>query len=99
MAIATLQMPPENLVSMGARLFLLAFEHEGDFDLINKRIATLEKLTYEETRKEAEETLSRRNSRRIAILCEGLTPKEKDFRYELISKEELIHQGTFVAWK
>lgn len=99
MAIATLQMPPENLSMMGARLFLLAFDYEGDFQLVNKRIASLEKLTYDEMRREAEETLSRKNTRRIAILCEGLTPKEKDFRYELISKEELVNHGTFVAWK
>lgn len=99
MAIANLQMPPENLSLMGARLFLLAFDHEGDFQLINKRIASLENLTYEQTRKEAEETLSRRNTRRIAILCEGMTPKEKDFRYELVSKEELQTRGTFIAWR
>lgn len=99
MAIVSLQMPPENLSYMGARLFLLAFDYDGDFQLINKRIASLENLTYDETRREAEETLSRKNSRRIAVLCEGITPKEKDFRYELISKEEIINQGTFVAWK
>lgn len=99
MAIASLQMPPENITLMGGRLFLLGFDQDGDFQLISKRIASLEKLTYEQMRKEAEETLSRRNTRRIAILCEGMTPKEKDFRYELISKEELQSHGTFVAWR
>ena len=99
MAIVSLQMPPENITLMGGRLFLLGFDQDGDFQLISKRIASLEKLTYEQMRKEAEETLSRRNTRRIAIFCEGMTPKEKDFRYELISKEELQSHGTFVAWR
>ena len=92
-------MPPENLLFMGARLFQLAFEFDGNFHLVSKRIAALEKVTYDETRKVAEETLSRQNSKRIAVLLEGMTPKEKDFRYELITKENLLNQGTFVAWK
>jgi insulysin len=99
MAIANLQMPPENLSLMGGRLFLLGFDFDGDFQLINKRIAALQNLTYEQTRKEAEETLSRKNTRRIAILYEGLTPKDNDFRYEMVSKEELQTHGTFVAWR
>jgi len=99
MAIANLQMPPENLNLMGARLFLLGFDFDGDFQLINKRISALQNLTYEQTRREAEETLSRKNTRRIAILFEGTTPKENDFRYEIVSKEELQTHGTFVAWR
>ncbi len=99
MAITSLEMPPENLMLMGTRLFLLGFDYEGDFQLINKRIAALEQLTYAQTREIAVETLSRKNSKRIALLFEGMTPKEKDFRYELISKEDLLDQGTFVAWK
>lgn len=99
MAVANLQMPPENLSLMGARLFLLGFDFDGDFQLINKRIAALQNLTYEQTRREAEETLSRKNTRRIAILFEGTTPKENDFRYEHVSKEELQTHGTFVAWR
>ncbi|MBS0629674.1 MAG: insulinase family protein [Verrucomicrobia bacterium] len=99
MAIASLEMPPENIALMGTRLFILGFDHDGDFQLINKRIGSLEKLTYDQIRKEAEETLSRRNTRRIAILCEGMTPKEKDFRYELTTKEDLQSHGTFVAWR
>ena len=100
MAIASLEMPPENLLTMGTRLFLLGFDYDADFHLIDKRIAALQKLTYEQTRLDAEEFLSRKNTRRIAVLVEGVAPsKDKDFRYELISKDELQHQGTFVAWK
>lgn len=99
MAIASLKMPPENLLLMGSRLFTLAFNYDGDFQLVDKRIDALEKLTYEETRQAANAYFSRSNTRRVAILMEGVMPKEKDFRYELISKDELQHQGTFVAWE
>ena len=100
MAIASLQMPPENLLTMGTRLFILGFDYDADFHLIDKRIAALQKLTYEQTRLDAEAFLSRKNTRRIAVLVEGVAPsKDKDFRYELVSKDELQLQGTFVAWK
>lgn len=99
MSITSLQMPPENLSRMATRLSQLAFDFDGDFQLIEKRIASLEALTYEETREAAKEYLSRKNTRRIAILTEGITPKEKDFRYQEISKKDLLQQGTFVAWK
>jgi len=99
MLITTLQSPPENLKLMGERLFTLAFDYDGDFQLINKRIASLQALTYEEMQKAADEFISRENTRRIAILIEGATPKENDFRYEIVTKEDLHHQGSFVAWK
>ncbi len=97
MAIATLQIPPENLAINGARLFLLGFEYDGDFDLIDKRIAALQKVSYEETREMADEFLSRKNTRRLAFLLEGVVPKEKDFRYELVSKEDIVRDGVFVT--
>ncbi|MDN3505853.1 MAG: insulinase family protein [Simkaniaceae bacterium] len=97
MAIANLQIPPENLALNGVRLFLLAFDYDGDFAHIDKRIEALKKVTYEETREMANAALSRQNSKRLALLLEGVTPKEKDFRYEMISKEDLIQDGTYVT--
>lgn len=97
MAITTLQIPAENLITNASRLFLLGFDYDGDFRLIEKRIHALEKLTYEETRAMAAEILSRQNPRRLAVLMEGVVPKEKNFRYELISKEDLLRNGTYVT--
>ncbi|NGX26394.1 MAG: Protease 3 [Chlamydiae bacterium] len=97
MSITSLQIPPENLAINGARLFLLGFDYEGDFQLLDKRIAALKNVTYDETRNMANEYLSRKNTRRLAILLEGVVPKEKDFRYELVSKEDLLQDGVYVT--
>ncbi|NGX38884.1 MAG: Protease 3 [Chlamydiae bacterium] len=99
MAITSLEMPPENLLLMGTRLFLLAFDYDGAFELINHRIAALKELTYEELHARAAEYFSRKNSRRLAILVEGTMPKDRNFRYDVVTKEELKDSGTFVAWK
>jgi insulysin len=98
-AIQSLEMPPENLLLNGMRLFLLGFEYNGNFELIEKRINALKELTYSEIKSAAEEFFSRQNSRRIAILIEGQMPKEKEFSYESISIQDLQSQGQFIAWK
>jgi len=97
MAISSLKMPPENLNLSAARLFSLGFDYDGDFQLVDKRIDALEKLTYDETRKDAILFLSRLNTRRLAILLEGVPQKDRDFRYELTSKKDLRTEGKFVT--
>jgi insulysin len=99
MAIKTLQIPPENLERMAGRLFLLGFNCGGDFNFIEKRIEALEKLTYEQLRHDAIDFLSRSNSKRIAVLVEGLTPKEKEFRYQMLTKEALLEHGSYLTKK
>lgn len=99
MAIQSLQMPPENLPMMAHRLYQLAFKYGADFEWINKRITALKTLTYEEVEIAAKETLSRKNTKRIAVLTEGITPKDNQYQYTEMSKEDLQRQGTFVAWK
>lgn len=97
MSIATLQIPEENLITSAGRLFLLGFDYDGDFHLIEKRVHALEQLTYEETRAAACDIFSRKNTRRLAVLMEGAVPREKNFRYELVSKEDLLRGGTYVT--
>lgn len=97
MAIRSLEMPPENLTGSAARLFTLAFDYGGDFDLIDKRIRALQALTYEQTQQEAIATLSRLNKRRLAILLEGAAQKDREFRYETTSKKDLRAGGRFVT--
>ena len=77
----------------------MGFEQEGDFNLLEKRIEALEAITYEDVKNAAMDFFSRGNQRRLAVLMEGTTPKEHDFRYEVISKEQLVEQGSFVTWQ
>jgi insulysin len=98
-AIETLRQPPENLTLNGAQLFTMGFDYDGDFALVDKRVNALENVTYDETRALAERSFSRQNAKRLALLIEGLTPKERDFRYEMVSEDTLIHDGTFVTKK
>ncbi|MES2345584.1 MAG: insulinase family protein [Chlamydiota bacterium] len=99
MLITSLQMPPENMQGMALRLSTFAFDYEGDFDWINKRIASVESITYEQFITGAKTFLSRGNARRLAILVEGVLAEENDFHYERISKEDIHALGTFVTWR
>ncbi len=99
MLVTTLQMPPENLAGMAARLNTLAFDYQGDFHWIDKRIESVKALTYEHLRAQAEQFFSRDNSRRLAILMEGAETSDSRFRYEQVSKEDICDLGTYVSWK
>lgn len=99
MLITSLQMRPENLSGLSKRLTTLAFEYNGDFDLIEKRIASLESLTYGQIHQLAEEFFARSNTQRLAVLTEGVLPKEKSFRYVITNQDSLRGQGTYLAWK
>ncbi|NDD57658.1 MAG: hypothetical protein EBZ47_00175 [Chlamydiae bacterium] len=97
--ITTLQMPPENMSGMAARLNSLAFDYDGDFQFLEKRIESVQKVTYDQLKKDAISFLSRKNSRRLAILMEGVLSAENDFRYEPVAKEEICSMGTYVSYR
>jgi insulysin len=97
--IVTLQMPPENLPSMGRRLARLAFDHDGDFSRFEKQVTAVSKLKYEQFLADAEKFLSRNNLRRLAILMEGVLTPENDFRYERVSKEDICDLGVYISSK
>jgi len=99
MLITTLQMPPENMFGMAAKLNTLAFDYEGDFTFIDKRIEAIQKLSYDQITKDASYFLSRKNQRRLAVLMEGVLAPDNDFHYEPIAKEELCNMGTYVSYK
>jgi insulysin len=96
--ITLIGMPPENMSLMGMQLYKCAFDYE-DFLWIEKRIASLKALKYERFCEVANAILSRNNSRRLAVLMEGVLPPENDFRYEQISKQDVEQMGTFVSIK
>jgi insulysin len=99
MLLTSLKMPPENMESMALLLNMLAFEYEGDFNWLEKRIQAVEALTYDQLLLFAQQSLSRANSRRLAILVEGNLPPENDFHYERITKEDIRGLGTYVTWR
>lgn len=76
--ITVLQMPPDNQQAMAQRLNSLAFNYDGDFDWINKRIASLKTLSYDFVLHSAQEFLSNKNLKRLAIFVNGKTPSTQD---------------------
>lgn len=94
--IAILEMPPENLSVMAQRLDALAFEYDGDFERIAKRIESLKSLTYEDFLKDVHGFLSKENLQRLAILVKGES-SERPFQYQEITPKELEALGTFTS--
>jgi insulysin len=69
--LSELEHPSENLMDTGLLLKSLAFEHEGDFDSINKSIQGFKELTYEDFLEFAKDFLGKQNKRRLALLIRG----------------------------
>ncbi len=95
--IELLSKPPENLTLMTQRYYDLAFTQNSDFAFLDKQIEAVKALSYEQLAAYADEFLSRRNLRRLAILMEGVLPQENLFRYEEISQEDLPQTGKFIS--
>jgi insulysin len=95
--ITALETPPENILAMTQRLDLLAFEYGGDFTRIEKRIASLKALTYEDFVQDTVEFLSRDNLKRLAVLIKGKATTQQPFYYQMISPKELEQLGTFTS--
>ena len=93
--IAVLSMPPENLFNMAQRLDLLAFEYDADFERIQKRINSLESLSYKTFLQDVQQFFSKENSKRLAVLIKGEASGEKPFQYEEITSKELEALGSF----
>lgn len=94
--VEELSMPPDNLPGKAHQLDMLAFEYEGDFNWIQKRIEAVKNLTYDQFLKTASSMLSRKNKKRIAVLMEGVLPEKNQFRYEQIAQEDLPNIGEYV---
>lgn len=82
-----------NLKEKSALLDLLAFQYRGDFQFLEKRMAAIRSLSYEEFCDTAVEFLSRSNKKRLAILFEGklTTP----FAYETTTPLQLSEIATY----
>jgi insulysin len=86
--IHSLQTRFRNLKDKAGLWNQLAFEKGGDFEYVNKRVAALEELSYENFLSFVESTLSRSNLKRLAVFVEGRlnTP----FAYETIDTPKLL---------
>lgn len=85
---AELKQPCKNLQEKGNLLNKLAFEYNGDFDWIRKRIQGFEELTYLEFLDLSKSFIGRENKQRLAILMKGHLPEEKSFRYYRVNTSQ-----------
>ena len=97
--VITLGTRSANLKAHGLQLTELAFTYDGQFDRIQKQIEAIKNLDYEQLKKDSISFLSRQNLRRIAIMLEGVSPKNKRFFYEKVSVENMKNLGTYISWK
>ena len=81
---------------MSGRLTSLAFDYEGDFAFIDKRIATLQDISYDQVCEFAKQTLSRKNFRRIAVMIEGPQGDQGTFEIEVKEQGDSLVRGNLV---
>ncbi|MGL5627037.1 MAG: insulinase family protein [Candidatus Rhabdochlamydia sp.] len=94
--INSLAMRSENMLNKARETAKLAFYYQ-DFEWITKQIDSLKSLSYTNFCTAAQKLISRKNSRRLAILVEGAMADDKDFRYELTSKEDVQALGELTS--
>jgi insulysin len=81
-SLLALEQTPQNVSEMGALLKEIAFKHDGDFELVTKKIQGLKELTYDECIEAAKAWFGKSNKRRLAILIKGNLPDENQFTYQ-----------------
>ena len=82
---------------MSQILNALAFEYNGDFLWLNKRIKALKSLTYDEFIIFSKKSLSKDNKKRLAILFEGQI--DKNFKYKKLDDLDYEKIGYFKTKK
>ncbi len=93
--ISQLRTPPENAMGMARLLWTLAFTYDGDFDWMEKRITSVEKLDYPSFVAFAQRAYGRENRRRLAVLLEGKLPRKQSFRYHHAKSSKTM--GSFLS--
>jgi insulysin len=69
--IALLEKPKDNLKTLGEELSLLAFEYNGDFNWMEKRVNALKKLDLQSFKNIAPTLLGKQSPRKIGFLVDG----------------------------
>lgn len=80
--LTRLEQTPKNQAEMTKLLQVLAFDYDGDFDRVQKRIDSFKELGYEEFIRIARETHGRQNKQRVAVLVKGEVPADETLNYE-----------------
>ena len=80
--ISELSQAPNTLSSMGALLYELAYNFDGEFDRITNRIQALNELDYKQFIETAQNMLGRSNRQRLAILMKGRIAEPDSFIYQ-----------------
>lgn len=88
--IKQLEHPADNLSKMGALLHTIAFQYDGDFQWMEKRIEAFKELTYEEFLECAQEFLGKGNTRRLAICINGSVGHKGNISYKHITTPEKL---------
>jgi insulysin len=91
--ISSLQTRFRNLHDKSALWNRLAFEKDGEFDFVEKRIDALSTLTYEEFLTKAPAFLNRSNRKRLAVLFEGKLAAP--FSYQKIAIPQINEVATY----
>ena len=94
-AIHSLKTRFRNLKDKSSLWNQLAFDKRADFDYVNKRIAKLEALTYEQFQAFATSSLSRNNLKRLAVLYEGRL--QAPFAYSPVEPSHLREISRYTA--
>ncbi|HEY4832145.1 MAG TPA: insulinase family protein, partial [Waddliaceae bacterium] len=88
--IQQLEHPAKNLAKMGGLLHTIAFQYDGDFEWIEKRIQAFQELTYEEFIGYAQEFLGKDNLRRLAVCVNAELPQKGHFSYRHVTTPEKL---------
>lgn len=91
--IHQLQHPADSFLKMGTLLNSIAFQYDGDFEWLDKRIASFEELTYEEFTDYAKEFLGKENTRRLAICVDGSFSQKGNISYQRIKSTEKLRSA------
>lgn len=89
--ITQLKQKPKSYTEMGSLLEKLAFEYDGDFQWLDKRIKAFETLSYSDFIKEATATLGRQNKGRLAILITGTSLDPSLINYRTVKNLKFLH--------
>jgi len=90
--IALLKHPADNLQEKGLLLHRLAFEHDGDFAWLDKRIAALEALCFEEVLDVAQQYLGSAHPKRLAICVNGEVPEDSGIHYQVFTSQDKLRK-------
>jgi len=93
--ISSLKNRYRSLKEKSALWDLLAFQKEGDFAFVEKRIAALEALSYDQFLLQSNRFLSRSNHKRLAILFEGKLASP--FAYHQIGIPQIADVATYTS--